>query len=106
MSDKNFGPNHFWHMQIHPTGEMSDFAPNIPYILEHRHFIGLGDCKKGQDYIKQFNETMAVNDIVAMLKERHLSLLCKLLVVLTILTRMKTHAPAGLNTVALCVYCR
>lgn len=68
MSDKNFTPNNFWHMQIHPTGEMSDFAPNIPYILEHRHFIGLGDWEDGKEYIKLFNEKMAVNDIVAVRK--------------------------------------
>ncbi|MDO4896748.1 MAG: hypothetical protein Q3971_05225 [Moraxella sp.] len=68
MTDITFTPNNFWHMQMHPTGLQDDFAPNIPYILEHRGFIGLGNWErdgKPDPQIAIFNERIAVNDIIA-----------------------------------------
>lgn len=69
MTDTSFTPNNFWHMQMHPTDAQNDFAPNIPYILEHRGFIGLGhfyDNNGNLDpQIAQFNDKIQVNDIIA-----------------------------------------
>jgi len=55
----------YWHMQMHPTNEMKEFAPNIEFILEHKKIIGLGDWEKGKPSIDKFIKEMSVNDIVA-----------------------------------------
>ena len=55
----------FWHMQMHPTDEMS-FSQNIDWILEHKKIIGLGQWKGGQKQINQFINDVQVNDIVAL----------------------------------------
>ena len=57
----------YWHMQMHPTGEMKEFAPNIEAILEHKKIIGLGkwETGRGEDTIAKFINDMSVNDIVA-----------------------------------------
>ena len=55
----------FWHMQMHPTDEMS-FSQNIDWILEHKKIIGLGQWKGGQEQINQFINDVQVNDIVAL----------------------------------------
>ncbi len=68
MSSKIFVPKNFWHMQIHPSDSMGEFAPNIPYILEHRCFIGLGDWEEHKGQIDAFNNGIEVNDIVAIRK--------------------------------------
>lgn len=65
MTNETFTPNNFWHMQMHPTNEQGDFAPNIPYILEQCRFIGLGEWEGGQEQIERFRHKMQVNDIVA-----------------------------------------
>ena len=55
----------YWHMQMHPTGEMKEFAQNIEAILEHKKIIGLGKWDEGEDTIAKFINDMSVNDIVA-----------------------------------------
>ena len=55
----------YWHMQMHPTGEIKEFAPNIEVILEHKKIIGLGEWDEGKDTIAKFINDMSVNDIVA-----------------------------------------
>lgn len=51
-------------MQMFPSGNQ-EFAAKVPSILEHHKIIGLGnwDDKRGQ--IDDFNNTMKVNDVVA-----------------------------------------
>lgn len=56
----------FWHMQMHPTDEMEEFAQNIDWILEHKKIIGLGQWEQGKEQIHQFINDMQVNDIVAL----------------------------------------
>lgn len=68
----------FWHMQMHPDGEL-EFAEKIPEILEHHQFIGLGDWEEGQTQIAQFREEMAINDIVAVRKGQRLIALVKVI---------------------------
>ncbi|UNU72540.1 hypothetical protein LU293_05295 [Moraxella nasovis] len=63
--NNTFTPNNFWHMQMHPTGEMYDFAKHIPYILEHHGFIGLGEWDGGAEQIDMFKNDIKVNDIIA-----------------------------------------
>lgn len=62
----------YWHMQMHPTGELEDFGGNIEWILEHRRFIGLGEWEGGKQTIKTFKEEMEVNDIVAIKRGKKL----------------------------------
>lgn len=61
----------FWHMQMHPTGEM-EFSENIDWILEHKKIIGLGQWKGGEGQIAAFINEMQVNDIVALKRGQEL----------------------------------
>jgi len=69
----------YWHMQMHPTGEMKDFAPNIEFILEHKKIIGLGDWERGKPSIDQFIKEMSVNDIVAIKRGKELVALVQII---------------------------
>lgn len=63
-----FTPNNFWHMQMHPDGNR-ELAKEIPHILEHRGFIGLGhwhdDDGNPDPQIAIFNDKIQVGDIIA-----------------------------------------
>lgn len=54
----------YWHMQMHPD-EPAFAEEHVYYILEQKNIIGLATWDEGKTYIKDFNETMNVNDIVA-----------------------------------------
>jgi len=61
----------FWHMQMHPTGEM-EFSENIDWILEHKKIIGLGQWEEGEKQINCFINDVQVNDIVALKRGKEL----------------------------------
>lgn len=54
----------YWHMQMFPTNE-SEFAKEVPKILEHHKIIGLGKWDEKRNQIDNFIHKMKVNDIVA-----------------------------------------
>ncbi len=58
----------YWHMQMHPTGEIEFARDHLHYLLEHRKIIGMGDWADGwtNNTIPEFKDVMKVNDIVAM----------------------------------------
>ena len=54
----------YWHMQMFP-GNAPELDKNVPWIIQNRKFIGLGDWDEKRNQIGDFCERMQVNDIVA-----------------------------------------
>ena len=55
----------YWHIQLHPDNRSSFGSELIKRILLEKGVIGIGEWEKGEDKIRQFKETMAIGDIVA-----------------------------------------
>lgn len=68
----------FWHMQMFPSCE-PDFAEKIPFILQHKKFIRLGDWEEHRNQIPNFCEKMKINDVVAIKNGKELIALVQII---------------------------
>jgi len=54
----------YWHMQLHPDNKTDFPREKIKQILLDKKIIGLGEWDNGQSQINQFNNDMAIGDII------------------------------------------
>ena len=57
----------FWRMKMYPDGDTAWAANNVPWILEHKGFIGMGKWDKSFKQNEDFVKRMKTGDIVGVM---------------------------------------